>query len=206
MRHYFRRNGYGSLLPGSREFGHIKGLRNQPSRMTLSDVVLNKGVMPIAVVALALKDSPRVKGAVRYTQIMVDEFQDINPVDMQFIAAIAKMHNADLTLVGDDDQTIFEWRGATPAYILNPDRYFASVNDGGPFETFVLERNYRSPKNIVEMAQRLIRHNKDRVATNVSAVQTVNADVKIIEDRGFDELAKMIIDDVCRSKPNFQKV
>ena len=149
---------------------------------------------------LALKDSPRVKGAVRYTQIMVDEFQDINPVDMQFIAAIAKMHNADLTLVGDDDQTIFEWRGATPAYILNPDRYFASVNDGGPFETFVLERNYRSPKNIVEMAQRLIRHNKDRVAKNVSAVQTVNADVKIIEDRGFDELAKMIIDDVGNSE------
>ena len=55
MRHYFRRNGYGSLLPGSREFGHIKGLRNQPSRMTLSDVVLNKGVMPIAVVALGIE-------------------------------------------------------------------------------------------------------------------------------------------------------
>lgn len=145
---------------------------------------------------LSLKDAARVNGAARYTQIMVDEFQDINPVDMQFVAALAKQHNADLTLVGDDDQTIFEWRGATPAYILNPDVYFAAVNDGGTFETFILERNYRSPKNVVEISQKLISHNKVRVQKNVSAVQTGNADIRVVKDVDYEAISQMIIDDV----------
>lgn len=145
---------------------------------------------------LTLKDSPRVSGAVRYSHIMVDEFQDVNPIDMQFVSALVRQHQADLTIVGDDDQTIFEWRGATPAYIVNPDSCFAGVNDGGDFKTFILTRNYRSPKNIVGMSQKLIAHNKFRVKKSVLAVQKSDAHVEILNLSDFDEIAQNIIDNI----------
>ncbi len=57
---------------------------------------------------------------------MVDEFQDINPLDIALIKGIAQRHRATLTIVGDDDQAIFEWRGATPEYILHPEQYLGA--------------------------------------------------------------------------------
>ena len=95
---------------------------------------------------------------------MVDEFQDINPLDLALIKAIAEWHRASLTIVGDDDQAIFEWRGASPEYILNPDQYL-----GTQFHDYILQVNYRSPSNIVEHSQRLINNNENRVAKRVTA-------------------------------------
>src|SRR5690606_24245469 len=83
-------------------------------------------------------------GIAKYDHVIVDEFQDINPLDLNLVKCIVDRHRATITLVGDDDQAIFEWRGTTPAYILEPDRFFA-----GKFQTFTLQTNYRSPANIV---------------------------------------------------------
>ena len=58
--------------------------------------------------------------------------------------AIAEQSGAALTIVGDDDQAIFEWRGGAPTYLLEPESEFDRE-----FKTFALERNYRCPRNLV---------------------------------------------------------
>ena len=124
-------------------------------------------------------------GAVRYDHIMVDEFQDINPLDMALLRTITERHRATLTIVGDDDQAIFEWRGATPEYILNPEQYL-----GASFHDYHLQVNYRSPRNIVEHSQRLISNNKNRVSKRVEAVE--GADIAEIEVRRTDSISERL--------------
>lgn len=130
-------------------------------------------------------------GGSRITHVLVDEFQDINPLDLALVRQIAELHRADLTIVGDDDQAIFEWRGATPNYILNPERYF-----GRPFTTFILERNYRCPRNLVGASQRLIANNKRREPKNVVAVQTIDAEVEIIQNPNFTDSIDAVMNEV----------
>ena len=105
-----------------------------------------------------------LSGAASYDHVFVDEFQDINPLDLALVRAIVERSRASLTIAGDDDQAIFEWRGATPEYILDPEQYYDST-----FDTYTLEVNYRSPKNIVGHSQRLIANNNRRVPKNISA-------------------------------------
>jgi len=123
-----------------------------------------------------------LSGAARYDHVLVDEFQDINPLDLHLVKAIIARNRATLTIVGDDDQAIFEWRGATPEYILEPDHYF-----GVPFETHKLSVNYRSPVNIVERSQRLISHNIRRVDKEVEAYGNERADIEIRKASGLSD-------------------
>lgn len=139
------------------------------------------------------KPKPTLTGAARYHHILVDEFQDVNPLDLALIKVIAERNKATLTIVGDDDQAIFEWRGATPEYILNPGKYL-----GGTFTDYQLEVNYRSPANIVGLGQRLIANNKNRVAKRVSAADSGStAKIEIQKtDNINDRLA--LVSDVVR--------
>jgi len=110
----------------------------------------------------------------RYQHVLVDEFQDISPLDMFFVKTLSGIYGSSLTIVGDDDQAIFEWRGSTPNFILYPENYF-----DGEFETHILEVNYRSPQNVVDISQKLIKHNKKRVDKKVESSVKENADVKV---------------------------
>ncbi len=120
------------------------------------------------------KNAPLLTGATRYDHILVDEFQDINPLDLALIIELIKRNRATITIVGDDDQAIFEWRGATPEYILNPNKYFDTE-----FLDYQLDINYRSPRNIVELSQKLISHNENRVAKVVRANNSREEKAKI---------------------------
>ena len=128
-----------------------------------------------------LEEQKFLSGAARYDHILVDEFQDINPLDLALIKAISDRNKATLTIVGDDDQAIFEWRGASPTYILHPGEYF-----GRYFQPFALANNYRSPKNIVEMSQRLIAHNKNRVDKTIRPALPTLAEIDITVVDGLD--------------------
>jgi len=121
-----------------------------------------------------LQEERYTTGPGRYHHILVDEFQDINPLDLFLLKTVAALNKAKLTIVGDDDQAIYEWRGATPEFILEPD-----IHLGGTYQTCVLATNYRSPKNIVELSQKLICHNKRRVPKGVSAHLSTEAHVEI---------------------------
>ncbi len=105
-----------------------------------------------------------LSGAASYDHVLVDEFQDINPLDLALVRAIVERNKTKLTIAGDDDQAIYEWRGATPEYILEPQEH---VN--AHFSTHTLSVNYRSPANIVERSQQLIKHNDRRVDKDIRA-------------------------------------
>jgi DNA helicase II / ATP-dependent DNA helicase PcrA len=130
-------------------------------------------------------------GGSRYTQVLVDEFQDINPLDLALIRQIVDLHKSDLTIVGDDDQAIFEWRGATPHYILSPEEHFKRT-----FTTHVLERNYRCPRNLVAASQRLIVNNKRREPKRVIAMQSSDAQVEIVRRDKFVESIDAVMNEV----------
>ena len=138
-----------------------------------------------------------VTGAARYHHVMVDEFQDINPLDLALIKAIVDRHQATLTIVGDDDQAIFEWRGATPEYILNPSQYFDVL-----FKGYTLGVNYRSPKNIVELSQKLISNNENRVHKRVRASEGAGtARIEVRKTRDIYEHLNLVTEIVQSTRP-----
>lgn len=143
------------------------------------------------------QESPKVSGAARYAHIMVDEFQDINPIDLLFVSSLRERHQATMTVVGDDDQTIFEWRGATPNYILKPGDFFTNNGEKMLFETFVLAKNYRSPRNVVDISQRLIKRNTERVAKDVTAVSREYADISVMTSDSYDEVVEAVEKDLA---------
>ena len=127
-----------------------------------------------------VEEGSYLSGAASYNHVFVDEFQDINPLDLALLKAIAERNRATVTIAGDDDQAIFEWRGATPEYILDPDRFI-----GLGFRTYTLGVNYRSPSNIVGHSQRLISNNSRRVPKQIRAFQTQEARIEIKRTDGL---------------------
>ncbi len=110
-----------------------------------------------------LRESAATLGTVRsrYRYLLVDEFQDTNPVQSALIGLLAEGHR-NVTVVGDDDQSIYRFRGAAISNILDfRDRYPGA-------RTVVLRRNYRSTAPILDAAHRLIRFNDpDRLEVRV---------------------------------------
>ena len=136
-------------------------------------------------------DGAFLSGAAGYSHILVDEFQDINPLDLALVRAIADRNRATITIAGDDDQAIFEWRGASPEYILEPGSYLERR-----FRTHTLSVNYRSPENIVRRSQRLIANNQRRVEKSVRASGNHKAQIDIMatEDltSGLDRVCDIV--------------
>ncbi|HEX4449315.1 MAG TPA: UvrD-helicase domain-containing protein [Kofleriaceae bacterium] len=92
---------------------------------------------------------------VRFRHVLVDEFQDTNRVQYDLVAKLASA-TRNLTVVGDDDQSIYAWRGAEPRNLLDFDRDFADAT------VVKLEHNYRSTQVILDAANAIIQHNRDR--------------------------------------------
>lgn len=139
-----------------------------------------------------VKRGQKRSGAAKLDYIFIDEFQDTSPLDVMLISNLQKLTNATLIIVGDDDQAIFEFRGATPYFILHPDKLF-----GGKFKTYILDENFRSPKNIVDKSMLLIKHNVHRVDKNVKSSSGVaNAKIELREYGSGENMTDAIIDDI----------
>lgn len=96
----------------------------------------------------------------RFTNVLVDEFQDTNSIQYAWIRLLAGS-NSNVMIVGDDDQSIYGWRGAQ---VENIQRF---LKDFPGAKTLRLEQNYRSTSNILEAANTLIAHNAGRMGKNL---------------------------------------
>jgi len=99
----------------------------------------------------------------RYRYIMVDEYQDTNELQSKLLRKLCKTHE-NLCVVGDDDQSIYGWRGANIKNILEFHNSFDDV------KVVKLEKNYRSTNQILKAANNLIDHNRERIGKKLVSV------------------------------------
>ncbi|MYB35076.1 MAG: ATP-dependent helicase [Gammaproteobacteria bacterium] len=112
-----------------------------------------------------LERIPRIARQVRtvYRYVCVDEFQDTNLAQYQVLRLLCPEKTSNLFVVADDDQIIFQWNGA------NPKRLEELKSDYSP-KVVQLPENYRCPARVVEIANRLIEHNSDRIGTKKMSI------------------------------------
>ena len=126
----------------------------------------------------------------RFRYIMVDEYQDTNTVQFRLVSLLAGKYR-NLCVVGDDDQSIYRFRGAKPEIMLRFEREIPGT------KTVLLDTNYRSQANIVEDALNLIGHNKERFQKRIRAALPAETGVEyaVFEDQRKENLR--IIRDIC---------
>lgn len=110
----------------------------------------------------------------KYQYILIDEFQDINRIQYEIVKMLALPEN-NLFIVGDDDQSIYRFRGARPELMLGFERDYPDAR------RLLLDTNYRSSRQIVEAAGRLIAHNRTRFEKDIKAARGPGRPVDIRE-------------------------
>jgi ATP-dependent DNA helicase UvrD/PcrA len=100
-------------------------------------------------------EAVRDRWARRFRYVMVDEYQDTNRAQFHLLNHLVRVHN-NVCVVGDDDQSIYGWRGAEAGHILEFDHHFPGA------KTVKLEENYRSTPHILDAANAVIANNKKR--------------------------------------------
>lgn len=118
--------------------------------------------------------------------IVIDEYQDTNKGQYEISKLLAAKHK-NICIIGDIDQAIYSWRGADFRNIINFERDFPN------HVSIVFEENYRSTKNILEAAAKVIERNKLRKPKNVIAIKESGADISLFEAMTEKEEAEFVI-------------
>lgn len=129
----------------------------------------------------------RVRSVYRY--ILVDEFQDINKVQFEALKLIANPSN-NIFVVGDEDQSIYGFRGSRPDFLLEFEEYFSNT------KKVLLDINYRSKGEIIDIANRLIEKNTNRYEKVIKCGQGNGAKVNYISPEDSEEEAVYIAKDI----------
>ena len=129
----------------------------------------------------------RVRSVYRY--ILVDEFQDINKVQFEALKLIANPSN-NIFVVGDEDQSIYGFRGSRPDFLLEFEEYFSNT------KKVLLDINYRSKGEIINIANRLIEKNTNRYEKVIKCGQGNGAKVNYISPEDSEEEAVYIAKDI----------
>ncbi|MDQ6973362.1 MAG: UvrD-helicase domain-containing protein, partial [Mariprofundaceae bacterium] len=132
-------------------YGEYQRQLRELERMDFSDLILNTVVL--------LRNHPDISKALccRFDHVLVDEYQDTNPVQHEWLTRLCAEHH-NLTVVGDDDQSIYGWRGADVRHILG----FEHLWEGVAVGVHRLEENYRSTPSILKLANAVIADNDVR--------------------------------------------
>jgi len=133
----------------------------------------------------------------RFTRVTVDEFQDTNSLQMRLLQQLVGPPNYHVCVVGDDDQSIYGWRGAEVANILQFEKFFPNP------KVIRLEENYRSTQAVLHTANSLIRHNVGRREKILRPTRTGGDPVRIVAMPGDDQEAEFIAEEIMTEKGAF---
>ncbi len=113
---------------------------------------------------------PKIARMLNFKHVLVDETQDLDLVQWRIIKLICSICDASLFVCGDDSQALYEFRGADPGYLIrNQDK----------FDIYKLKDNYRSDANIVHSANKLIKHNTNRLDLEMNAIRPKENEISV---------------------------
>ncbi|MEK0431150.1 MAG: hypothetical protein RL139_954 [Gemmatimonadota bacterium] len=149
-------------------YRELEGALRAANAVTFDDLL----VLPVRV----LREQPEIRAglAERFRHVLVDEYQDTNRAQYEFVRLIAGGHG-NLAVVGDDDQAIYGWRGADIRNILDFERDFPSAT------VIRLEENYRSTAPILALANDVISANESRRGKTLRATRAGGEPVVLLE-------------------------
>ena len=172
-------------------YAELEGALRAANAVTFDDLL----VLPVQI----LRENPDILE--RYSQkfqfILVDEYQDTNRAQFQFIKLLGKGHG-NVSVVGDDDQSIYGWRGADIRNILDFEKEFASA------KVVRLEENYRSTPKILEVANVAISANVSRRGKTLRATRPGGEPVTLYSTLDERDEAEMVVDEI-RSRQALEK-
>ena len=122
----------------------------------------------------------------KWKYILVDEYQDTNQPQFLFVSKLAEAHHQ-ICVVGDDDQSIYSWRGADIKNILDFKKKFSGCS------TFTLEKNYRSTQQILSAATAVVKKNKDRKPKTMESANGAGDKIGLFETVDEMEEADAIV-------------
>lgn len=132
----------------------------------------------------------------RFKFVIVDEFQDTNKAQYEIMKMLAFPEN-NIMVVGDDDQSIYSWRGAVPEYMINFEQNFNA-------RVIRMEKNYRCPQVVGRLANPLISNNIKRLQKVLFAQKQKDGSLNIINSYDFDEEAARVVE-YMKSLPEFEE-
>jgi DNA helicase-2/ATP-dependent DNA helicase PcrA len=127
----------------------------------------------------------------RFEHILVDEFQDTNEAQYALLNSLASVHN-NLYVVGDEDQSIYRWRGADYRNILRFERDYPKATK------LLLEQNYRSTQNVLDAAQSVIDHNSNRTPKKLFTERGQGVKIVLYEATDDRAEAAFVVDTITQ--------
>ncbi|MCB0508314.1 MAG: UvrD-helicase domain-containing protein [Bacteroidetes bacterium] len=129
----------------------------------------------------------------RFQYFMIDEFQDTNDAQYQIVKLLAAK-DENICVVGDDAQSIYAFRGATIANILNFERDYPDL------KVFRLEQNYRSTEHIVQAANEIIKQNQSQLAKEIWTEKKDGEKIKVFKTASDSDEARIVADAIFDQK------
>lgn len=173
------------------EVGHIYMKYQQ--RLKASDAMDFDDLLVKMYILLTTHEEVRRKYVDRFNFVLVDEYQDTNRTQARILGLLTRERQM-LCVVGDDAQSIYAFRGADIGNILNFTRIFPDAR------LFKLERNYRSTKSIVDAANSVIAHNRNRIPKDVYSLAGAGQKIEIYPTESDVEEAERVVKSVCKTK------
>jgi superfamily I DNA/RNA helicase len=152
-------------------------------------------ILLLAASLLEQNEEVRRRYQERFRYIMVDEYQDTNPLQYRFIRLLLGPHR-NLCVVGDDDQSIYSWRGADPEMILQFEQHFTGAR------VIKLEQNYRSPQTLLDAANAIIRNNVRRKDKRLWSQQRSEVRIALIQAENENDEAERVMSALVQRKMN----